>query len=257
MNINMEVGDGLRYIDPIYAKPGPPPPPPPIRRAPPPPPPPPPSNKTTTENPARLSSNPNYRQPGMGMRVGGGGGILGTIISVIIILFILAIFAFAVFFGHSSSSSTTVTSVGSQQSVGSTSYTTTVNTTNFCVAASGFQCQSPVYSSSTNKLNVQVGQTSGYPWTSANITFIPQTAPYKNITYANTTYQIPNVSFSSPSAVAFTTGLQSGQWVTTSLSVPSTAIVGGNVTGTIWARYTVSYASGYYYAEIANVSVPS
>ncbi len=234
----------------------PPPPRPQPMRAPPPPPPP--SKKRVGNDPASI--NRTYPNRPMGGVRSGVGGILGAILGVILIIAVLGFIAIVIIFGPHNSTTTTTTTI---LQTGSGPTTTVAGTTTqnlgaytYCAAASGFNCSTASYNAGTGMLTVNVSQTSGYPWATANITFVSSSAAYQNITYQGNVYQIPAVSFSSPSADIFS-NMQSGQYEVVTLPANGADVVNGYVNVTVWARYTVAYYNGTYYAEIANVSVPT
>jgi hypothetical protein len=126
-----------------------------------------------------------------------------------------------------------------------------------CIAASGYLCQTPIFSHSNGNVVVLVGQNTGVTWTSANFMFVPQGQQSSGglpvtLTYAAFTANGGNTLLAS-------TGLVSGQ--STSITLPvngvagTTVNVGSPATGAVWVQYTTSGSTTPQYAQLASMNV--
>ncbi len=124
---------------------------------------------------------------------------------------------------------------------------------NSCVGQPGFVCENAAVSHTTGNLIVTVGQVTGTNWAAANIEFVPQGTAF--------TANLP--PFSSVAQNTLASGLNSGATTTVTLGVgtltastftPQVAVPAGTqVSGQIWAQYTVSGTQ--YYVEMASLNI--
>ncbi len=127
-----------------------------------------------------------------------------------------------------------------------------------CIAASGYLCQTPIFSHSNGNVVVLLGQNTGTTWLSANFMFVPQGQQSASglpvtLTAAAFTANLGNTLLT-------TTGMVSGQSIQLMLpvnGVAGTAVnVGTPATGAIWVQYTTSASNGaFQYAQLASMNV--
>jgi len=130
---------------------------------------------------------------------------------------------------------------------------------NVCIAYPGYLCSGAIYDHSNANIIVDVGQSTGVDWTSANFVFVPQGTPFSS--------GLPEIEFnSSPANTELAaTGLLSGSSSILYLpvnSVQPNVNVGTAILGSIWVEYyyTVSAGGigktqGPQYAQIATLNL--
>jgi hypothetical protein len=130
-----------------------------------------------------------------------------------------------------------------------------------CLAQSGYVCSSPTFSASSGTLYAKIGQATGSSWVSANFVFVPSgtttSTPLALFSAANINTQttVANADFAS--------GLITEQTVQANIYVVGPEIAGANTntkigqtySGTLWAQYTTSATSPYFYAQVATVTL--
>jgi hypothetical protein len=124
-----------------------------------------------------------------------------------------------------------------------------------CVAATGYLCQSPLYSHTTGFISVTLGQTTGTSWASTNIMFVPSGQAVSG----GLPVTLTSAAFTAGLGNVMTSGLSSGQSV--ALLIPDNIIalptVGTPATGTLWVQYVQSSCAActFQYAQIATLNV--
>jgi len=115
-----------------------------------------------------------------------------------------------------------------------------------CIPQPGFVCTNPVFSGGVLKMTI--GQTTGQPWTTATLCFVPANVTMSsNLTTCPTGYETG--SYNIPS------GLASGQTVPVTFALSGVSTKPGTiVSGTIWAIYTTSGATSPTSVQIATVT---
>ena len=117
-----------------------------------------------------------------------------------------------------------------------------------CIAASGFSCSNLVLNFTTGNIVGTLGQNTGTNWNNIYFVFVQM----RTLTSSET----PNVSFSQPNA-AYISNMATGTNATVNLIVARPGILTKNqeVTGTIWARYTVNGTNQTSYVQMVTVNI--
>jgi hypothetical protein len=130
-----------------------------------------------------------------------------------------------------------------------------------CIAGSGFLCQSPLYLHSGANILVNLGQSTGTSWTSANFIFVPQG---QAVGAGGLPVTMTAAGFTALGNTVYSagTGFASGQ--TAGITLPVNGVsgttigVGTPATGAIWAQYQVGGTGTLYpyqYAQIATINI--
>ncbi len=134
-----------------------------------------------------------------------------------------------------------------------------------CIAASGYLCQTPIYSHAGGNILVTLGQNTGTSWASANFMFVPQgQATQTAAGFLGLPVTVTPLSFSATPSLGNTAyglvAFVSGQ--STGITLPVNAVsgvgvaVGTPATGAIWVQFTTSTsATTFQYAQIATLNV--
>ena len=106
-----------------------------------------------------------------------------------------------------------------------------------CIPVSGFTCTAPALIN--GNLSVILGQATGTSWASQSFAFVPTSYSVNSSTF----YVVPG-------------GMQSGAITTVNLPVPASAASGSSLSGTIYARYSLTTGQAVpYLVKVATVSI--